>query len=86
MTVLQNPKKREDGYGNRVSDQAILECTTRFPYAELYSAIPKGDKIKPAEAANAMADAASFEVALAANDEGSHTEAAPLEVVTNPPG
>ena len=44
MTVLQNPQKRDDGYGSRVNDQCVLECTSRYPRAELYSVIPKGDR------------------------------------------
>jgi hypothetical protein len=47
MTVLQSQKPREDGFGNRVIDEVVFECTGRFPYPELYSVIPKGDKIKP---------------------------------------
>lgn len=44
MTVLQNPALRADGYGARVHDQAVLDCTARHPRAELYSVIPKGDR------------------------------------------
>lgn len=46
-TVLVNPTPRDDGYGNRVNDNAVLELTTRKPRAELFSVIPKGDMIKP---------------------------------------
>lgn len=46
-TVLNNPNQRDDGYGNSVYDNAVLELTSRKPRAELYSVIPKGDKIKP---------------------------------------
>ena len=44
MTVLQNPTTRESGYGCRVRDELTLECSTRFPRAELYSVVPRGDK------------------------------------------
>lgn len=47
MTILQNPNGRADRYGNFVRDRAILECSTRHPRAELFSIVPKGDKIKP---------------------------------------
>ena len=29
--------------GNLVHDEAVFECTGRYPYADLYSVIPKGD-------------------------------------------
>jgi hypothetical protein len=47
MGGLVSPKKRDDGYGNQVTDEAVLECSTKFPRAELYSVIPKGDHNKP---------------------------------------
>jgi hypothetical protein len=47
MTALQNPSARKDGYGNSVKDQGVLECTGKFPTAELFSVIPKGDNSKP---------------------------------------
>jgi len=50
MTGLRNPTAREDGYGNHVHDVAILELTARRPKAELFSAIPRGDHIKPSTA------------------------------------
>ncbi|MDH2999137.1 hypothetical protein A1D22_04575 [Pasteurellaceae bacterium LFhippo2] len=46
-TVLENPNKRQDGYGNLVNDRAVLELTAKKPRAELFSVIPKGDHIKP---------------------------------------
>ena len=46
-TVLQNPRGRADRYGNVVRDLAVLECTARHPRPELFSVMPKGDKIKP---------------------------------------
>jgi hypothetical protein len=42
--VLRNPEKRADLHGNLVHDEAVFECTAQFPYAELFSVIPKGDK------------------------------------------
>jgi hypothetical protein len=48
VSYTQNPNPRDDGYGNRVNDRAIFEMTARKPRAELYSVMPKGDKIKPA--------------------------------------
>ena len=47
MTAMNNPQARADGYGNRVHDRAIFECTQRKPRAELFSVIPKGDDQKP---------------------------------------
>jgi hypothetical protein len=47
MTAMNNPQFRADGYGNRVFDRAIFECTQRKPRAELFSVIPKGDYQKP---------------------------------------
>jgi hypothetical protein len=47
MTVIENPRPRLDRYGNTVKDQAIFECTGRFPRAELYSVIPTGDNARP---------------------------------------
>lgn len=46
-TALINPIPRTDGYGNQVSDLAILELTRRKPRAELFSVIPKNDTNKP---------------------------------------
>lgn len=48
MTVIENPMARDDGYGSKVNDQAVLECTCRYPKPELYSVIPRGDK-KPSD-------------------------------------
>jgi hypothetical protein len=47
MTAIENPAAREGGYGNRVNDKAVLECTAKFPRAELYSVIPRGDENRP---------------------------------------
>lgn len=42
-TVLRNSFRRTDHKGNQVTDEAVFECTARYPYAELFSVIPKGD-------------------------------------------
>jgi len=47
MTILQSQIPRDDGYGNRVTDEAVFECTGKYPFPDLYSVIPKGDRIKP---------------------------------------
>ena len=47
MTGLQNPRLRADAYGNQVKDLAVFECTTRYPRPELFSVMPKGDRIRP---------------------------------------
>ncbi|WP_256345048.1 hypothetical protein [Pseudomonas gingeri] len=47
MTAVKSTQLRQDGYGNEVMDEAIFELTARKPKAELYSIVPKGDKIKP---------------------------------------
>lgn len=47
MSGLVSTITREDGYGNQVIDNGVLECSARFPRAELYSVIPKGDRKKP---------------------------------------
>lgn len=47
MTAIKNPVARTDRLGNQVHDEAILECTKYRPNPELFSVIPKGDKIKP---------------------------------------
>lgn len=43
MTVLRNPRRREDGHGAQVNDEAVLECTSQHPNAIIFSVIPKGD-------------------------------------------
>lgn len=40
---MRNLNKRKDYNGKLVNDEAVFECTARYPYAELYSVIPKGD-------------------------------------------
>ncbi len=47
MTAIKNTRLRQDGYGNEVQDEAIFELIARKPKAELYSVVPKGDKMKP---------------------------------------
>lgn len=47
MTAIRSTVHRQDGYGNEVLDEAVFELTQRKPRAELYSVVPKGDKIKP---------------------------------------
>ncbi|NWA01268.1 hypothetical protein [Pseudomonas gingeri] len=47
MTAIKSTQLRLDGYGNEVTDEAIFELTARKPKAELYSIVPKGDRIKP---------------------------------------
>lgn len=47
-SLLRNPVGRIDHHGDLVHDEAVFECTARYPYADLYSVIPKGDaKRKP---------------------------------------
>jgi hypothetical protein len=47
MTAIRSTVLREDGYGNQVLDEAVFELTQRKPKAELFSVVPKGDKIRP---------------------------------------
>ena len=47
MTALRNPVARADRLGNFVHDEVILECTKYRPNPEVFSVVPKGDKIKP---------------------------------------
>jgi hypothetical protein len=47
MTAMQNQNPRADRYGNKVRDKAVFECSVRHPRPELFSVMPKGDKIKP---------------------------------------
>jgi hypothetical protein len=43
MTVLQNPAKRDGGYGCKVRDELTLECSGKYPKSELLSVVPRGD-------------------------------------------
>lgn len=45
--ALQNPVSRVDRLGNTINDRAVFECMSKHPRPELYSVIPKGDRIKP---------------------------------------
>jgi hypothetical protein len=47
MSAIKNPTERADRYGNQVRDEAIFECSTKHPRAELFSVVARGDKIKP---------------------------------------
>ena len=47
MQAIQNPAPRADRYGNHIHDRANFECMSRHPSPELFSVVPKGDKIKP---------------------------------------
>ncbi|MDR3752864.1 MAG: hypothetical protein P4K93_09305 [Terracidiphilus sp.] len=42
-SIMRNPDQRMDHNGNLVHDEAVFECTGRYPYADLFSVIPKGD-------------------------------------------
>jgi len=47
MTAIKNTVSRLDRLENTVYDEAILESTRFRPNPELFSVLPKGDKIKP---------------------------------------
>jgi hypothetical protein len=47
MTAIRNPVARMDRLGNLVHDEAILECSKYRPNPDIFSVMPKGDKIKP---------------------------------------
>jgi hypothetical protein len=47
MTAMKNPVARRDRLGNLVHDEAILECSKYRLNPEIFSVVPKGDKIKP---------------------------------------
>ena len=48
MQTIGSIHPRRDRLGNSsIKDHAVFECTSRRPTAELFSVIPKGDKIKP---------------------------------------
>ena len=48
MQTIASIHPRKDRLGNvAIRDQAVFECTARRPTAELFSVIPKGDKIRP---------------------------------------
>ena len=45
--AIQNPVSRTDRLGNTINDLAVFECMSKHPRPELYSVVPKGDRIKP---------------------------------------
>jgi hypothetical protein len=47
MQTIENPEPRADRYGNQIHDRAVFECMSRHPRPELFSVVPKGDRIKP---------------------------------------
>jgi hypothetical protein len=47
MQAIENPTPRIDRYGNQIRDRAVFECMSRHPRPELFSVMPKGDKIRP---------------------------------------
>jgi hypothetical protein len=47
MTTITATVERLDDLGNRVIDRAVFECSQRHPRPELFSVIPKGDRIRP---------------------------------------
>ena len=42
-TLIQNQKGRVNAYGEFVRDEAVLECSAKYPRPELLSVIPKGE-------------------------------------------
>jgi hypothetical protein len=50
MTAMENPNPRADRYGNSVRDRVVFECSVRHPRPELFSVVPKGDRLKPKKA------------------------------------
>jgi len=42
-TVLCSSQERKDSAGRMVRDEAVFECTQKYPHPELWSVIPKGD-------------------------------------------
>ena len=47
MQTIENPEPRADRYGNQIHDRAVFECMSRHPRPELFTVVPKGDRIKP---------------------------------------
>ena len=52
MTAMENPYPRKDRCGNLVRDRIVFECSARHPKLELFTVVPKGDRIKPKKAAH----------------------------------
>ena len=42
-TLLQNPVSRTNPFGETIRDEAVLECSAKYPRPELFSVIPKGE-------------------------------------------
>jgi hypothetical protein len=50
-TVIRNPNARVDHEGKLVRDEAVFECTGRYPNADLFSVVPRGDgRLRPKKA------------------------------------
>lgn len=60
MTVLQNPTKRDSGYGCKVRDELTLECSGKYPRSELFSVVPRGDHNHKPKKLREAAEAASL--------------------------
>ncbi len=60
MTVLQNPVKRDSGYGCNVRDELTLECSGKYPRSELFSVVPRGDFNHKPKKLREAAEAASL--------------------------
>jgi hypothetical protein len=60
MTVLQNPVKRDGGYGCKVRDELTLECSGKYPRSELFSVVPRGDHNHKPKKLREAAEAASL--------------------------
>jgi hypothetical protein len=60
MTAIKNPVARPDRLGNFVHDEAILECSRYRPNPDIFSVIPKGDKIKPKKEKEKAAESGLF--------------------------
>lgn len=56
-TLIQDRTGRKNRYGEFVRDEAVLECSAKYPKPELLSVIPKGE-IAPNVRRAALLDAA----------------------------
>jgi hypothetical protein len=70
MNSLISCTPRDDGYGNLVLDEAVFECSAKYPKAELLSVIPKGDKIKPRDTLKNMDRANAVHISIPADSTG----------------
>ena len=52
MTTIENPCARTDRYGNSVRDRIVFESSARHPRMEIFTVVPKGDRIKPKKTAH----------------------------------